>query len=192
MFEIICGTNRVSSRSLEICNLLQARNEKLGEQAQVMDLRDIEMSAMDSAPYTDQRPDSLLKAVERVNKARGLIVVCPEYNGSYPGILKYFIDHWQYPQSYEARPVCFVGLGGRFGGLRPVEHLQGVFGYRNAFIFPERVFLSNIWSVLKDGVITDETMEQLLQQHVEGFCRFVKGLESQELDANTRLSKAEA
>jgi chromate reductase len=189
MFEIVCGTNRVASRSLEVCNILKSRYEQVGEKAQVLDLREIELSVMDEAPYTDSRPDSLVKAIDRVNQARGLVVVCPEYNGSYPGILKYFIDHWNYPESYESRPVCFVGLGGRFGGLRSVEHLQGVFGYRNAFLFPERVFLSNIWSVLKDGSIVDETMDQLLNQQVEGFCRFVKGLESQGLDANSKLAK---
>ncbi|MEO0335934.1 MAG: NADPH-dependent FMN reductase [Pseudomonadota bacterium] len=187
MFEIICGTNRPGSRSLELCQLLKTRYEKQGEKAQILDLRDIELSQMDENPYGDQRPDSLVQAVDRVNKARGLVVVCPEYNGSYPGVLKYFIDHWKYPESFESRPVCFVGLGGRFGALRPVEHLQGVFGYRNAYIFPERVFLSNIWGILKDGQINDETMDQLLDQQTERFCRFVKGLESQGLDANTKL-----
>lgn len=190
MFEIISGTNRVGSRSLQICQLLQKMYADEGEQTQVLDLREIELSAMDAEPYSENRPNSLNQAVERINAARGLVVVCPEYNGSYPGILKYFIDHWQYPKSFEARPVCFVGLGGKFGGLRPVEHLQGVFGYRNAYMFPERVFLSNIWSIFQNGKIVDETLDQLLQSQVKGFCRFVKGLETQKLDANSRLAEA--
>ena len=186
MFEILCGTNRVGSRSFEVCEILKKEFDRIGESSQILDLRGIELSAMDESPYTDQRPETLKLSINRVNLARGLVVVCPEYNGSYPGILKYFIDHWQYPESFESRPVCFVGLGGRFGGLRPVEHLQGVFGYRNAFVFPERVFLSNIWSVLKDGQIQDETMSLLIEQQVRGFSRFVRALESEGLDANSK------
>ena len=82
--------------------------------------------------------------IDRIDRAEGLYLICPEYNGSYPGVIKTFIDYWSYPKSFEKRPVCFTGLGGVFGGLRPVEHLQQIFGYRNAFIFPERVFLQNV------------------------------------------------
>ena len=47
----------------------------------------------------------------------------------------------KFPESFEKRPVCFTGLGaGIWGALRPVEQLQAIFGYRNAYLFPERVF----------------------------------------------------
>lgn len=191
MIEIICGTNRPGSRSLQVCEILKGMYQRVGEEVQILEIAHVGLEEMSKAPYTDQLPDALTKAIERVNNASGLVIVCPEYNGSYPGFLKYFIDHWQYPLSYEARPVSFVGLGGRFGGLRPVEHLQGVFGYRNSYIFPERVFLSNIWSVLQDGKIVDETMAELLETQVKGFSKFIKGLESQGLDALSRAKPSE-
>src|SRR5437667_4808 len=78
-------------------------------------------------------------------RAAGLVVISPEYNGGMPGILKYFIDMLKFPESFAARPVCFVGLAaGVWGALRPVEQLQAVFGYRNAHLYPERVFLPKI------------------------------------------------
>jgi len=189
MIEIICGTNRPGSRSLEVCQIVQKLYAEQRDEAQILEIADVGLNEMSQAPYSDERPKALVDAIDRVNQASGLVVVCPEYNGSYPGILKYFIDHWHYPLSYESRPISFIGLGGRFGGLRPVEHLQGVFGYRNSYIFPERVFLSNIWSVLQDGKIVDETMYDLLKAQVKAFSSFIKGLESQGLDA---LSKAKS
>ena len=126
-------------------------------------------------------------AIEKLNSADGIHIVCPEYNGSYPGVLKYFIDHWKYPDTFEYRPLAFVGLGGRFGGLRPVEHLQGVFGYRNAFVYPERVFIFDVWNILKEGKITDAATMALMKSQVKGFKAFTRALCQAEIDANSRL-----
>jgi len=54
--------------------------------------------------------------------AAGLHVVLPEYNGSYPGVLKYFIDMLKFPESFENKPAAFVGVAnGQWGALRAVE-----------------------------------------------------------------------
>ncbi|MGE0764102.1 MAG: NAD(P)H-dependent oxidoreductase, partial [Bdellovibrionales bacterium] len=111
--------------------------------------------------------------------------VCTEYNGSYPGDLIFFIDLWSHPESFEHRPICLIGLGGRFGGLRPVEHLQQVFGYRNSYVFPQRVFLFNIWDTLKNGQMNDKEALGLLKLQAQNFQRFVRGLSSEKLDANS-------
>jgi len=125
---------------------------------------------------------------EKINASEGLIVICPEYNGSMPGVLKYFIDHMKFPQAFEYRPVSFIGLGGLFGGLRPVEHLQQIFGYRNSFIYPERVFMMNVNKVVDaQGEVTDELMKQLLQKQAEGFQKFCKALSAHKLDANAYI-----
>jgi hypothetical protein len=70
-----------------------------------------------------------------------------------------------------------------------VEHLQQVFGYRNAFIFPNRVFLSNIDKVMKDGEITEPMLLELLKIQTRDFGRFVQALKSQRLDANSKLKE---
>jgi chromate reductase len=114
------------------------------------------------------------------------VMVVPEYNGSYPGILKLFIDYWKYPESFEHRPVAFIGLGWRWAGLRPVEHLQGVFGYRNAYSFPVRVFLPNIGNTLKDGKLTDPAIDEMLKTQTREFAKFVRGLKSESLDSVSR------
>lgn len=189
MICIISGTNRPGSRSLQVANLLKAEYVSLGAKVELIDLASLDFSTLNGSQYSENQPDSMKTNIELVNRADGLVVVCPEYNGSYPGILKYFIDHWAYPLSFEARPVCFVGLGGRFGGLRPVEHLQGVFGYRNAFLFPERVFISNVFKILEEGQIGDAAILSLIKKQAEGFIRFITGLKEQKLHTNNRPSQ---
>lgn len=186
---IIAGTNRPGSRTLQIARIVASLYEEVGETVEVIDLQDLGLHEI-KGEYGDSVPDKMKAAIAKINESSGLIVVCPEYNGSYPGALKYFIDHWKYPESYEYRPISFIGLGGRFGGLRPVEHLQGVFGYRNAFIYPERVFIFDVWKVLKDGVLIDEPTMKLLRSQAQGFSAFTRALSTAGLDANSRLTRA--
>ena len=54
---------------------------------------------------------------------------------------------------------------------------------KDAFIFPERVFLINCWSIMKDGTITDTLIMELLTQQATNFNKFIKGLVSVGLDA---------
>ena len=115
--------------------------------------------------------------------ADGLILVSPEYNGGLPGVLKYFIDMLKFPESFEQRPVCFVGLGaGMWGALRPVEQLQMIFGYRNAFLYPERIFLPKVNDLLDEqGRFTDPEIRERLQEQATGFVSFVERLKGVKL-----------
>lgn len=185
---IISGTNRRGSRTRQISGIVQKLFAARGENIEIIDLADLEFGELHAHDYGSATlPSKVRDAIDKVNKAEGLIVVCPEYNGSMPGALKLFIDYWKYPESFEARPIALIGLGGRFGGMRPVEHLQGVFGFRNAYIFPIRIFLTDIYNVLKEGEIADKRLLQLLETQVDGFTRFVRALQSEQLDANSVL-----
>lgn len=187
---VIAGTNRPKSRSREVANLIQEIYADNGESVEIIDLAELGLHELDGTQYGGgSLPTKLASAIEKVNQSEGLIIVVPEYNGSMPGALKYFIDHWKYPDSFEHRPVCLVGLGGLFGGLRPVEHLQGVLGYRNAFIFPIRVFLINVWTILKAGKLSESIALGLLKDQVLGFQKFVFALGQVGLDANSLNAK---
>lgn len=187
---IIAGTNRPESKSLQVAKIIQSIHHELGEYYEICDLNKINISELDGSQYAKDQPSHIKDWVTKISQSRALILVVPEYNGSMPGALKYFIDHWKYPQSFEYRPVCFVGLGGRFGGLRSVEHLQQVFGYRNSYIFPERVFLINCSQTIKDGVLTDVASLDLLKHQAQLFNRFVSAIEREGLDSLSMQEKS--
>ena len=193
MKHIIVGTDRPGSNSRKVAELIKdLYRSQHDEDVEILDLQDI-VKGLQSGPQYGNVTDSVLTAAAtKVEKSDGLIVVVPEYNGSMPGVLKYFIDHLKYPDAFEARPVCFVGLGGMFGGLRPVEHLQQVFGYRNSFVFPERIFLINVFQHYKkteanpEGRLKDPVILGLLEKQTTGFRTFVDALKSCGLHANTK------
>ncbi len=174
MIHIIVGTNRVNSNSLKVAKIAQKRFSALKVETELVELEKLPLSELNGSLYgaTDKMPDAISKVIKSLNDSDGFYIVCPEYNGSMPGILKYFIDFWEYPKTFENRPVAFVGLGGKFGGLRPVEHLQQVFGYRNAYIFPERIFMTNVWNGLGPDGLLDETLDKLWLKQIERFSKF--------------------
>jgi NAD(P)H-dependent FMN reductase len=96
-----------------------------------------------------------------------------------PGALKLFIDLLPYPDSFENRPVCYVGIAsGQFGALRPVEHLQQVFGYRNAYNFPRRVFVPLVHEVAsQENGLMDSELEARLSKQANQFLEYCRSLD---------------
>lgn len=184
MKTILVGTNRPGSNSRKIADVISEIYSELNENVEIVDLKEFPFHELKADSYGEVLPSHLNSYFQKINKSDGLIVIVPEYNGSMPGVLKYFIDFWSYPDAFEHRPVCLVGLGGMFGGLRPVEHLQQVFGYRNSFIFPDRVFLINVWKTISENKINDSLVMELLINQAKGFQKFCRALQSEKLDAN--------
>jgi NAD(P)H-dependent FMN reductase len=74
-------------------------------------------------PLIDARPNAKIPGFsEVVQKADGLIIVTPEYNHTYPGMLKHVLDLNYKEYLHKAVGVCSVSAGS-FGGVRAVEAL---------------------------------------------------------------------
>jgi len=174
---VLSGTNRPGSNTKHIASILVEIYRGLGAEVALLDLAELPPEIFQPSSYAE-KPASFAPFVEAVLASGGLHVVTPEYNGGIPGILKYFIDMLKFPESFERRPVCFTGLAaGMWGALRPVEQLQAIFSYRNAFIYPERVFMAAIHKHLSaEGALTHEEWPARLRSQAEGFRKFVAAL----------------
>jgi chromate reductase, NAD(P)H dehydrogenase (quinone) len=177
MITLIVGTNRPGSMTRRVARQVEEIYTELGVPLHLLDLAYLPPEIFNPTAYA-QKPDSFLPFTEAVLKSEGLIVITPEYNGSIPGVLKYFIDMLKFPESFERRPVCFIGLGaGMWGALRPVEQLQAIFGYRNAFLYPDRVFMPRVNTLMDpEGNIRDPEVLTRLEAQAAGFIDFVERL----------------
>lgn len=173
----IVGTNRPGSNTRKVARRVEEIYAALGVGLRVLDLAELPAEVFSPASYAE-KPKSFQPFSDAIVGSSGLVVITPEYNGSVPGVLKYFIDLLKFPESFEKRPVCFIGLGaGLWGALRPVEQLQLIFGYRNAFVYPERVFLPKINELLNpEGGFTNPEIPERLKAQAVGFIDFVKRL----------------
>lgn len=187
IIQIISGTNRPNSNTRKVVENIHSLYQQMSIEVGIIDLQDFPLLELNGTQYFGEKPVGILQLTEKVLHASGLVIVTPEYNGGFPGVLKLFIDHMKFPESFEFRPVCFVGLGaGMWGGLRAVEQLQQIFAYRNAFGFPLRVFMKHVNTLFTDRTLEEKTRSRL-QKQAEDFLRFVKALQEAGLDANTKL-----
>ena len=170
---VISGTNRPGSSTLRIARVVEGQYRKLGVPLDFFDLTDLPPELFLPTSYAT-KPPSFAAIQQRVLNAAGLHIVTPEYNGSFPGALKYFIDMLRFPDSFDRKPVAFVGVSnGVWGALRPVEQLQMVFAYRSAHVFPDRVFIPQVVPKLTaDGGLSDASLMDRIARQVEGFAQF--------------------
>ena len=182
MIVLIVGTNRPGSNSRKVAAQVEDIYRQLKTPVRVLDLAQLPSEVFAPSSY-GEKPQSFQPFADAVLQSSGLQVITPEYNGGVPGVLKYFIDLLKFPESFERRPVCFTGVAaGVWGALRPVEQLQAIFGYRNAYIYPERVFLSQVHNLLDEsGKIKDAELVARLKKQAEGFVAFTEKLQGVKL-----------
>jgi NAD(P)H-dependent FMN reductase len=120
-----------------------------------------------------QRHAEITDLIERyVSKSDKLMIVMPEYNGSFPGILKLFIDAMPH-KALEGKKIALTGVAtGRGGNLRGMDHLTGILHYLNAHVMPYKLPISGISAFIKDGKISDETVLRDIQKQVSQFLAY--------------------
>jgi chromate reductase, NAD(P)H dehydrogenase (quinone) len=174
---IISGTNRANSNALRIARIIHGHYQTAKIATELFSLEELPREVFDPSSYA-KKPPAMVAIQQRVLEAQGLHVITPEYNGSFPGVLKYFIDMLKFPDSFDRKPVAFVGeANGVWGGLRSVEQLQMIFGYRNAHSYPDRVFIPGVNNKFDaDGNFTDTAINERLKKQAIGFECFVHSI----------------
>ena len=118
---VIIGTTRKGRLSENVGKFVyEETKKKHGIETELIDVLKINM-AMDDAG--EQIKDRYFSGV--VDKADGLIIITPEYNHGYPGMLKHLIDSNLKEYIHKAVGLCGVSAGS-FGGTRVIENLLPV------------------------------------------------------------------
>ncbi|MCH2448604.1 MAG: NAD(P)H-dependent oxidoreductase [Gracilimonas sp.] len=181
--KIISSTDRPNSNALKVSEYVKKLYQKEGADIEVISLEDFPLEEVVGGRYGKKIP-AIEKFREPAINADGLIFVIPEYNGSFPGILKVFVDYLPFPEAFEKKPMAFIGeSAGAFGALRSVEQFQMIANYRNALQFPERVFIPRVKSEFDEETgLADAFKQKLLQSQVTNFVKFVESVQKKELD----------
>ena len=169
---VISGTNRPGSSTRRVAtHVVELLSQ--GGACQLLDLAELKPEIFAPASYGEKPTWFIEKFQRAIDTAQGIVVVTPEYNGSFPGVLKYFIDMLKFPESLKGIPCAFIGIAaGQFGAVRAVEQLEMIFNYRSAHLFGERLFVPAIHQHLKDDNSLGEHEERLVKM-LTNFARFV-------------------
>ncbi len=182
MITVISGTNRKGSR----CKVFAQqyfeflREQMGGEEVKFLALEDIPQAWLSAEMYSAEGQQHELTAVqdEYVLPARAFVFISPEYNGSFPGVLKLFIDACsvrEYAKNFKGKKAALLGVAsGRAGNLRGMSHLAGVLHYLGTATMPNQLPISQIGSLLdeNDRIIDEDTLK-VMKEHATAFSRFV-------------------
>ncbi len=174
MISIISGTNRPLSNSLIVAETYLSLCKLKGIEAQLLNLEDLPQDFAYSAAYGAKNQAFEAIVQHYVAGAEKFIFVVPEYNGSFPGVLKCFFDCIS-PKLWHNKKSALVGLSaGRAGNLRGMEDLTGILHYLQVEVLSKKPKLSQFEHAtdLEDRNIVDKDTLEMLGLHLDKFIKF--------------------
>jgi len=169
MITIISSTNRTGSSTLKVAHYYQKRLRELGAEAGVLSLFSLPANLLQTDLY-GSRSEAFEPIQDIVTKTDKFIFIIPEYNGSYPGILKVFIDACSFPESFYEKKAALVGISsGRYGNIRGVDHFTGVCHYIHLHVMPLKIHIPSVHKELDaDGnFFKEDTIKYTDEQMVK-------------------------
>jgi len=166
MYTIISATNRIGSHSEKVASKYQLILKAKGINSQLFSLKNLNV--------LEKNDDFSSAEKEFLIPAEKFIFIMPEYNGSYPGVLKAMIDISDIKESWWHKKALLVGVStGRAGNLRGMDHITGSLNHMGIIVHPNKLPLSNIDKIMdEDGTITDKATLQAMDQQVAEFIKF--------------------
>jgi len=118
---VILGTVRKGRASENVAKFVfEQVKQREGLETELIDIRELNFPANDAG---EQIKDQRFSAT--CARADGLVLVVPEYNHGYPGMLKHALDSNLKEYIHKAVGICGVSAGG-FGATRMIENLLPV------------------------------------------------------------------
>lgn len=118
---VVLGTTRIGRMSLHAARLVtEELSKRNGVVTELIDIAELPLPTNDAGEAIKNAEFST-----KMGRADALVIVSPEYNHGYPGLLKHVLDSCL--KEYIHKAVGIVGVSaGPFGGARVIENLLPV------------------------------------------------------------------
>lgn len=172
---VLIGSLRKDSINRKFAKVL----EKLGADQ----FKFVELNLGDLPHYNDDLwanpPKSVTEMKEQVAAADAVLIVSPEYNRSFPGLIKNALDWGTRPYGknvWSEKPCAVTGTaGGAIGTAVGQAHLRLAAMNCNMIVMHQpEVYLT--WSdevFAADGEVTNESTKEFLQKFLKSFNSFI-------------------
>lgn len=151
-YTIIIGTDRIGSHTEKVARQYEKLLHQKNIPVSLFSIREVGLDFRDKKFLSAQK-DILIPTQK-------FIFIIPEYNGSYPGVLKMMIDHSDIKNVWAKKKALLTGLAtGRAGNLRGMDHLSDTLQYLKMTVHYNKLPISRIDQVMdKAGRLNDETL----------------------------------
>ena len=149
---IILGSTRNGRQSPKVARFLAERLRRAGQtETEILDLLEYNFPLLEERlRLLSEPPPGLAEFGAKLQRADAILIVTPEYNNGYPGVLKNALDYFG-PTEYKNKPfgIATVSAGG-FGGQMCLSQLRLITLGLGGFPIPAAFPVSNINSSFDD------------------------------------------
>ncbi len=152
---VILGSVREGRKSIFAANLMVQKLQEAGVQTQLVDFKELPMPFFDQEKLPVQLypnyPYPNVRAWSKIAEAAdGFVIIVPEYNHGYSGVLKNALD-WLFPE-FKQKPVGLVGVSsGTYAGARAVEQMRPIIENFTMFALRETVMFGKVGELFDDA-----------------------------------------
>jgi NAD(P)H-dependent FMN reductase len=162
---VILGTARQGRESEHVAQFVFEQTKKRAQvETELTDVRKLPLRLDDAG---EQMKDPAFSAT--IERCDGVIIVTPEYNHGYPGLLKHALDMNLKEYIHKAVGICGVSAG-QMGGARVIENLLPVMRELGLVTIFEDVNFGNV------GTLFDERGNLLDESYVRRVDKFLDEL----------------
>ncbi|MDQ6722828.1 MAG: NAD(P)H-dependent oxidoreductase [Thermoproteota archaeon] len=166
MYTIISATNRIGSHTEKVARHYQKILKEKGIDAKLFSLKNLNV--------LEKNPAFIIAESDFLLPAQKIIFIMPEYNGSYPGVLKAMIDISDVKNAWYHKKALLVGVStGRAGNLRGMDHITGSLHHIKMIVHHNKLPISVIDKIMdENGEINNKNTLQAIDQQIEEFIKF--------------------
>ncbi len=167
MITIVSATNRKGSNTLKVAKEYQRLLKERQIPTHLFSLVGINMMQRDAAFEQIER--------EIIAPTKAFIFIVPEYNGSFPGVLKMFFDATQSHKIWFNKQALITGNAtGRAGNLRGMDHLADILNYLKITVHPNKLPLSAVDTLMDaTGKFTNAPSLQAINNQLDEFLKWM-------------------
>lgn len=173
MITIISATNRPGSHTLKLAQYYQQKLREKGTKAGLLSLAELPANLIQTDLYGKRSPE-FMPIQDIITQTDKFLFVIPEYNGSFPGVLKVFIDACAYPESFYEKKAALVGLSsGKYGNIRGIDHFTGVCHYIHLNIMSLKIHIASINKEMdQNGQLLNADTLKFTNEQIDKFIKF--------------------
>jgi NAD(P)H-dependent FMN reductase len=149
-YAIILGSIRIGRQSHKIAYYLEKKIKQQGIDVLMIDLAEHPLPMMEDDNGKVHNPAGDISIIgAQLKEADAMILVSPEYHGSFSGVLKNALDF--YWAEFKKKPIGVVTTGsGKMGGINASTQMQHVVLSLGAYPLPTKLLIPEIQHAFND------------------------------------------
>lgn len=183
---VVEGTTRRGRESIKVARFVFERLRRRERvETELLDLAEYDFPMMEERlRFQNDPPPGLQEFSEKIARSDSLVIVTPEYNNGYPGVLKNALDYFL--PEYKRKPIGIVTVSaGGFGGINCLAQLRLVTLGMGAFPIPAALPVSRVQNSFdEEGNPLDESYEKRAAAFLDEVLWFAEAIAAQKAKTN--------